>query len=58
MDPGSKNNKGLTAVDLAVKKKHSACMKMLTEYTLHYVTSADFDSMFFLAALEVRLCIY
>jgi ankyrin repeat protein len=58
IDPDVKNNKGLTAIDLAVKKKQKQCVKMLAEYTLHFRTSSDFDSMFFIAAVEVcDICI-
>ena len=53
IDPTIKNNKGLAAIDLAVKKKQQHCVKMLAEYTLHYETSADFDSQFLIAAIEV-----
>jgi ankyrin repeat protein len=59
IDPTVRNSKGLQAIDLALKKKQRQCVKMLAEYALHFKTSADFDSQFFLAAVEVgrHVCI-
>lgn len=54
INPGIRNNKGMAAIDLAGKKKQTQCVKMLAEYTLHFHTSSDFDSVYFLAAIEVR----
>ncbi len=55
-DPRILNMQGLTAVDLAVRNKHTKCREILAEYLLHYCTSSEFDSVLFLAILEVQLC--
>jgi ankyrin repeat protein len=57
IDPRVTNDKGLKAVDLAIKNKQKQCRQLLAEYHLHYGTSSDFDSVLFLATLEVTVCI-
>jgi len=56
IDPRLKNLSGLKAIDLAVRNRHKKCKDILAEYHLHYCTSGDFDSVLFLATLEVSLC--
>jgi hypothetical protein len=41
------------AIDLAVRNRHQKCKNILAEYHLHYCTSSEFDSVLFLATLEV-----
>ena len=55
IDPRLSNNSGLKAIDLAVCNRHKRCKDILAEYHLHYCTSAEFDSMLFLATLQVML---
>ena len=55
IDPRLKNLTGLKAIDLAVRNRHKKCKDILAEYHLHYCTSSEFDSVLFLATLEVRL---
>jgi ankyrin repeat protein len=57
IDPRILNDKGLKAIDLAIKNKQKQCRQLLAEYHLHYGTSSDFDSVLFLATLEVRTII-
>ena len=54
IDPRLMNDKQYTAYDLAVKNHHDKCIQILAEYTLHYCTSSEFDSVLFLKTLEVR----
>ena len=56
IDPRLKNLTGLKAIDLAVRNRHKKCKDILAEYHLHYCTSGDFDSVLFLAMLEVSVC--
>ena len=53
IDPCVTNDKGLKAIELAIKNKQKRCRQLLAEYHLHYGTSSDFDSVLFLATLEV-----
>jgi ankyrin repeat protein len=53
IDPRLMNDKQYTAYDLAVKNNHEKCVQILAEYTLHYCTSSEFDSVLFLKTLEV-----
>lgn len=53
IDPRHKNLSGLKAIDLAVRNRHQKCKNILAEYHLHYCTSSEFDSVLFLATLEV-----
>ena len=53
IDPRLVNDKKYTAYDLAAKHGHAQCMEVLAEYTLHYCTSSEFDSVLFLKTLEV-----
>lgn len=53
VDPTVTNAKGLKAIDLAIKNRQKKCQQLLAEYHLHYCTSSDFDSVLFLATLEV-----
>lgn len=53
IDPRLKNLTGLKAIDLAVRNRHKKCKDILAEYHLHYCTSSEFDSVLFLATLEV-----
>ena len=55
IDPRLKNLTGLKAIDLAVRNRHKKCKDVLDEYHLHYCTSSEFDSVLFLATLEVLL---
>jgi ankyrin repeat protein len=48
------NNKGLKAIDLAQKNKQKKCREILAQYHLHFATTSDFDSVLFIATLEVR----
>lgn len=53
--PDTRNSKGLRATDLASRKGQLACKKILMEYQLHHhVDNSYFDSVLFLATLEVR----
>ena len=52
IDPRLTNDKGLKAIDLAVKNKHVKCKDLLAEYHLHFVASSNFDSVLFFTALE------
>jgi ankyrin repeat protein len=52
IDPLIVNDKGLKAIDLAIRNKQRKCQEMLAEYHLHYSTSSEFDSVLFLATLE------
>lgn len=54
IDPRLKNLTGLKAIDLAVRNRHKKCKDILAEYHLHYCTSSEFDSVLFLATLEVK----
>lgn len=54
IDPRICNDQGLKAIDLAIRNKHYKCKEILAEYHLHYCTSSEFDSVLFLAMLEVR----
>jgi ankyrin repeat protein len=47
------NNKGLKAIDLAQKNKQKKCREILAQYHLHFATTSDFDSVLFIATLEV-----
>jgi ankyrin repeat protein len=53
IDPRICNDQGLKAIDLAIRNKHYKCKEILAEYHLHYCTSSEFDSVLFLATLEV-----
>lgn len=53
IDPRRTNRSGLKAIDLAVRNCHQKCKSILAEYHLHYCTSSEFDSVLFLATLEV-----
>ena len=48
------NNKGLKAIDLAQKNKQKKCREILAQYHLHFATTSDFDSVLFIATLEVK----
>ena len=52
-DPRLLNYQNLMAIDLAIRNKHTKCIEMLAEYNLHFCTSSEFDSVLFLAVLEV-----
>lgn len=52
IDPLITNDKGLKAIDLAIRNKQRKCQEMLAEYHLHFSTSSEFDSVLFLATLE------
>lgn len=52
VDPRLTNDKGLKAIDLAIRNKQKKCKELLAEYHLHYCTGSDFDSILFLATLE------
>jgi ankyrin repeat protein len=58
IDPRLMNQQGLKAIDLAIRNKHFKCQHILAEYYLHYCTSSEFDSVLFLAALEVSIMMY
>jgi ankyrin repeat protein len=53
IDPRVVNDKGLKAIELAAINKQKKCKQVLAEYHIHYGTSSDFDSVLFLATLEV-----
>jgi len=53
IDPRILNDKRFSAYDLATKHGYQQCMDVLAEYTLHYCTSSEFDSVLFLKTLEV-----
>lgn len=53
IDPMVTNNKGLKALELAIRNKQKICKQLLVEYHIHFNTSSDFDSVLFLATLEV-----
>ncbi len=52
VDPTVLNDAGLKAIDLATKNKQKKCRELLAEYSLHFFTSSDFDSVLFWATLE------
>ena len=52
VDPMITNQKGLKAIDLAIRNKQNKCRELLAEYHLHYCTASSFDSVLFLATLE------
>lgn len=55
VEPDARNTKGLRPIDLASRRGQSACEKILMEYQLHHhVNNSYFDSVLFLATLEVR----
>ena len=54
IDPRMVNDIGLKAIDLAIRNNHMKCKSILAEYYLHYCTSSEFDSVLFLATLEVN----
>ena len=54
IDPRMTNAKGLKAIDLAIRNKQDKCRELLAEYHLHFCTNSQFDSVLFLATLEVR----
>jgi ankyrin repeat protein len=56
IDPRGTNDTGLKGIDLAVRNRHKKCKDILAEYHLHYCTSTEFDSVLFLATLQVRIC--
>jgi hypothetical protein len=53
--PDAVNAKGLSPLDLARKKGHTACVRTLQEYHLHHSTDSNFDSVLFLHAVEVSI---
>jgi ankyrin repeat protein len=53
IDPRLQNDKGLSAIELSIQNNHIRCKEILAEYHLHYCTSSEFDSVLFLATLEV-----
>jgi ankyrin repeat protein len=52
IDPTISDEHGYKAVELAIKNRHQECQRLLTEYTMHYYSHSNFDSILFLAALE------
>ena len=46
------NDKGCKPLELAIRNQHIACQEILSQYTLHYQTHSNFDSVLFIAALE------
>lgn len=57
--PDVRNSKGLRPIDLASRRGQSACEKILMEYQLHHhVNNSYFDSVLFLATLEVSHLLY
>ena len=58
VEPDARNTKGLRPIDLASRRGQTACEKILMEYQLHHhVNNSYFDSVLFLATLEVSLCV-
>lgn len=54
VEPDARNTKGLRPIDLASRRSQTACEKILMEYQLHHhVNNSYFDSVLFLATLEV-----
>jgi len=54
VEPGVRNRKNLRPIDLAMKRGHSDCEQLLAEFHLHHASGgSDFDSVFFLATLQV-----
>jgi ankyrin repeat protein len=53
VDPTITNIKGFKPVDLAILNHHKECQTLLNEYHLHFSTNSDFDSVLFLATLQV-----
>lgn len=53
ISPLMTNKKGLKAIDLAQRNKKTKCRELLAQYHLHFATRSDFDSVLFLATLEV-----
>lgn len=54
ISPLTMNKRGLKAIDLAQKNKKKKCREILAQYHLHFATNSDFDSVLFIAALEVQ----
>ncbi|KAJ8614468.1 hypothetical protein CTAYLR_000845 [Chrysophaeum taylorii] len=46
------NHHGLRAVDLAARRGHAGCRRLLAEYHLHHSARSRFDSVLFLATIE------
>jgi ankyrin repeat protein len=53
INPLTPNTAGLRAIDLAQRNKKSKCREILGQYHLHFATASDFDSVGFVATLEV-----
>ena len=53
ISPLTTNKRNLKAIDLAQKNKKKKCREILAQYHLHFATNSDFDSVLFIAALEV-----
>jgi len=54
VEPGVRNKKGLRPIDLAARRGHDKCEQQLAEFHLHHASgAADFDSVMFLATLQV-----
>lgn len=54
INPLSLNKAGLRAIDLAQRNKKMKCREILAQYHLHFATASDFDSVGFIATLEVQ----
>jgi ankyrin repeat protein len=53
INPITTNKAGLRAIDLAQRNKKIKCRELLAQYHLHFATASDFDSVGFIATLEV-----
>jgi ankyrin repeat protein len=53
INPMIENKAKLRPIDLAIKNKKNKCRELLAQYHLHFATASDFDSVGFIATLEV-----
>lgn len=58
MNPDVRNKKSYRPIDLAARRGHVECERLLTEYHMHHSTENYFDSVLFLATLNVPLILH
>jgi hypothetical protein len=54
MNPDVRNKKGYRPIDLAARRGHAECERLLSEYHMHHSTENYFDSVLFVATLHVQ----
>jgi len=52
VSPEVRNTKGYRPIELAARRGHAECEKLLSEYHMHHNTDTYFDSVLFLATIE------